>query len=90
MQASGGGGDEDAAPCTPAYGVPPSVTPLPGGGWFIRFAGQPGLSYRLQRAPSLSGPWSTSAPVTAPVSGLIEFWDLFPPPQQAFYRTVQP
>jgi hypothetical protein len=60
------------------------------GGYFIDFSGVPGSAYRLQRAPSLSGPWTTSAPQTAPGSGQIEFWDLFPPPGQGFYRTVQP
>ena len=29
-------------------------------------------------------------PQTAPTSGLVEFWDLFPPPGQSFYRSVQP
>ncbi len=60
------------------------------GGLFIRFTGAPAVTYRLQRATSVTGPWSTSAPQTAPASGLVEFWDLFPPPGQAFYRTVQP
>jgi hypothetical protein len=60
------------------------------GGYFLRFSGVPGSAYRLQRAPSVTGPWAASAPQTAPASGLLEFWDLFPPPGQAFYRTVQP
>src|SRR5207249_11401484 len=60
------------------------------GGLFIRFTGAPDVTYRLQRAPSVTGPWSTSGPQTAPSSGLIEFHDLFPPPGQAFYRAVQP
>jgi hypothetical protein len=38
----------------------------------------------------VTGPWSTSAPKTAPASGLVEFWDLFPSPGAGFYRTVQP
>ena len=37
-----------------------------------------------------SGPWTSGAPQTAPASGVVEFWDMFPPPGQAFYRTVQP
>jgi hypothetical protein len=60
------------------------------GGCFIRFNGVPGSTYRLQRAPNVTGPWTTSAPQTAPPSGRVEFWDLFPPPGRAFYRTVQP
>jgi TolA-binding protein len=40
------------------------------GGYFIRVQGTPNLSYRLQRAHSLVGPWTNSAPQTAPlVSG---------------------
>ncbi len=66
------------------------LEPDGGAGWFIHFTGHSGLTYRLQRASSLSGPWFTSAPVTAPASGLLSFWDLFPPPTQAFYRAIQP
>ena len=43
----------------------------------------------LERAHSLTGPWTTSAPQTAPASALIEFHDLFPPPDRAFYRALQ-
>jgi len=60
------------------------------GGLFIRFTRATNATYRLQRAPDLAGPWTTSSPQTASASGLVEFWDLFPPPGQAFYRTVQP
>jgi hypothetical protein len=60
------------------------------GGYFIRFSGVPGSDYRLERAPGLSGPWATSSPQTAPASGSLEYWDLFPPPGQGFYRTVGP
>jgi hypothetical protein len=59
-------------------------------GYVIRFSGVPGSAYWLQRAPGLSGPWTAIGPQTAPASGLVEFWDLFPPPGQGFYRTVQP
>jgi len=73
--------------------VPPprlTIAPDGSGGYFIRFNGVPGSTYRLQRATNVTGPWTTSAPQTASASGLVEFWDLFPPPAQAFYRTVQP
>jgi hypothetical protein len=60
------------------------------GGYVIRFNGVPDSDYRLQRAADLQGPWNTSAPLTAPASGQVEFSDLFPPPGQAFYRTLQP
>ncbi len=98
--ATGVGGDQSnnsAAESGAAYVVtgldigPSLVLEADGsGGWFIRFAGHSGLNYRLQRADSLGGPWLSSAPVTAPASGLLEFWDLFPPPARAFYRAVQP
>jgi hypothetical protein len=60
------------------------------GGYFIRFNGVPDSDYRLQRAPGVNGPWSTSAPQTAPASGQMAFWDFLAPPDHAFYRTVQP
>ena len=44
----------------------------------------------VARAPGVSGPWAASGPQTAPASGLVEFWDLFPPPGQSVYRSVQP
>ncbi len=60
------------------------------GGYCLSFTGVPGSDYQLQRAPDLAGPWDTSSPQTAPASGLLQFWDFFPPPGQAFYRAVQP
>ena len=59
------------------------------GGYFIRAQGSPNFTCQLQRAPGLSGPWSTNAPQTAAASGLIEFHDPTPPPGQGFYRTFQ-
>lgn len=56
----------------------------------INAQGSPNFICRLQRAPTLAGPWSTSAPQTADSSGLIQFHDLFPPADHALYRTVQP
>ena len=73
--------------------VNPPVLAIAGdgdGGYFIRFSGVPGSAYRLQRAPGVSGPWTASGPQIAPASGHLEFWDLFPPPGQALYRSVQP
>ena len=60
------------------------------GGYFIRFTGAPDVTYRLQRAASVIGPWVTIATLTAPASGLVEYHDTPPPPGPAFYRTVQP
>jgi uncharacterized repeat protein (TIGR03803 family) len=72
--------------------VPPRLTILPdgSGGYFIRVQGASNLTCRLQRATSVTGPWTSSAPQTGSASGFLEFHDLFPPPGQAFYRTVQP
>jgi hypothetical protein len=44
-----------------------------GSGYFIRYTGAAGLTYRLQRAASVTGPWSNLAANTAPTSGLIEY-----------------
>jgi T5SS/PEP-CTERM-associated repeat protein len=60
------------------------------GGFFVRYTGAPDVTYRLQRAASLTGPWSDLATNTAPASGFIEFHETTPPPGQAFYRTAQP
>ncbi|MCL4788187.1 MAG: SBBP repeat-containing protein [Verrucomicrobia bacterium] len=59
-------------------------------GLFIRHNGAPDFTYRLQRATSVTGPWSDVATNTAPASGLVEYHEISPPPTQAFYRTVQP
>jgi len=69
--------------------LPPQLTIASDDGYFIRVEGTPSLTYRLQRARSLTGTWSTSAPQTAPASGLIEFHDLFLSSDRAFYRAVQ-
>jgi uncharacterized delta-60 repeat protein len=61
-----------------------------GSGYFIRFTGVPDSTYRLQRAASVTGSWSTLATNTAPPSGLIEYHEASPPSGQAFYRTSQP
>jgi len=74
----------------PGPGPSLALAPDGSGGWFIRGAGQAGLSYRLQRAASLSAPWASIATNTAPPSGLLEFHDLTPLPGRGFYRTVQP
>ncbi len=56
----------------------------------VRASGKPNETYRLQRAPSVMGPWTTGASQTANSSGVVEFWDIFPPPGHAVYRTIQP
>jgi hypothetical protein len=66
-----------------------SIRPNGQGGVIIRFAGIPGTTYSLQRAPSVSGPWGTIFTAVAPLHGIIEYQDVAPPPT-AFYRTVSP
>jgi len=98
--AAGVGGDQSnnsAAQSGATYvftglGNGPRVALLPGdpGSHRLRFNGSPEITYRLQRAPSVTGPWQTIDTQTAPASGLIEYHDVNPLPGQAFYRTAQP
>jgi hypothetical protein len=65
---------------------------------FIRFPGGTEVTYRLQRAASVTGTWTNLATNTAPAfrlrgataAGVIEYHDTSPLPGQAFYRAVQP
>ncbi len=66
----------------------PEVSIVPAG-YYLRFNGFPGVSYDIQRAPSVTGPWSTLATVVAPQSGFVEYHEANPPPGQSFYRTLQ-
>jgi len=56
----------------------------------LRLTGVPGHSYNIQRAPAVTGPWTTLATPTAPLGGLIEYVDTNPPVGTAFYRTSAP
>jgi FG-GAP repeat len=67
-----------------------ALVPDSSGGQFIRFKGERDVTYRVQRAGSLDGPWDTLTTLTAPGSGLLEFHDTTAPHGQAFYRTAQP
>jgi hypothetical protein len=67
--------------------LPPSTEP---GGIEISFAGIPGLTYTLQRAPTVTGPWNTIATVTVPDGGIATYLDASPPLGDAFYRTTYP
>ncbi len=53
----------------------------------LRFPGSAGHSYNIERALSLSGPWSTNATLTATTNGPLEYIDTNAPPGSAFYRT---
>ena len=67
-----------------------ALGPDGGGGYFVNFKGIPDLTYRLQRAAAVTGPWDTIATNTAPASGLIQYHETTPLPDAAFYRTMQP
>jgi hypothetical protein len=67
-----------------------AIVPDGSGGYFVRFSGTPGLTYRVERAPTVSGAWGTVSTQVAPVSGLLEYHETVPPAGQAFYRTAQP
>jgi len=60
------------------------------GGYQVSFLGIPNLTYTLQRATNMSGPWFTLGPVTANSIGLATFVDTNAPPGSAFYRTTYP
>jgi hypothetical protein len=59
-------------------------------GYVITCPGIAGRDYQLQKAPTLSGPWTTVATVTAPEMGPVEFTDTEKPQPMAFYRVVLP
>lgn len=61
-----------------------------GGGFQVRFAGIPGYTYTLQRAPTPTGPWTTLGSVLVGSNGMGSFFDPNPPAGSAFYRTVYP
>jgi hypothetical protein len=59
-------------------------------GVHLRFTGVPGHSYTVERALTVTGPWSSLATPTAPLDGLIEYLDTNPPVAPVFYRTSAP
>jgi hypothetical protein len=65
------------------------LTSIPGG-YQVTFAGIPGRTYSLQRAPAVNGPWTTIASVTVGPNGIGTFADTNSPPVSAFYRTTYP
>lgn len=84
--------DSGAAYVFTGLGIGPTLTLLPdgNGGYFLRFAGHAGFTYRLERATNLTGSWPTIDTQTAPASGIVELHDPSPPAGQAFYRTASP
>jgi hypothetical protein len=57
-------------------------------GYQINFAGAAGGSYVIQRAPSVSGPWTTLTTVAVGTNGAGSYIDRSTLPGAAFYRTV--
>ena len=68
---------------------PVSITLVPTG-VHLQFTGVAGHSYNIERAPAVTGPWSTLATPTAPLDGLIDYTDTNPPAGAAYYRTSTP
>jgi hypothetical protein len=60
-----------------------------GSNWKLNFPATPGLTYRVQRAASVAGPWTDIASLDA-LFNTAELTDTNPPAGRAFYRTVTP
>lgn len=60
------------------------------GGWQLPFAATPGYTFRLQRAPAITGPWTDIGTTLIPDNGVSMFNDTNAPAGQAFYRMVTP
>jgi len=90
MVAITGSSSGDYATVVYRENLPPISIALVPTGIRLRFTGIPGRSYTIERAPAVIGPWTTIDTQTAPASGLLEYLDAPPPPDSAFYRTVQP
>lgn len=63
----------------------PSVGP---NGVTITFTGTAGVTYNVQRAISVAGPWTTISPVTVGEDGIGSSCDTTPTAAAAFYRTA--
>jgi hypothetical protein len=59
-----------------------------GSGFKVSFAGIPGRTYTVQRAPTPTGPWTPLANVVVNPSGIGTYTDPNPPAGSAFYRTT--
>jgi WD40 repeat protein len=70
---------------SPGRMLRPAVGP---DGVTVSFTGTAGVSYDLQRAPALTGPWSTIATVPVGDSGIGNSSDPDPTAGKAFYRTL--
>jgi N-acetylneuraminic acid mutarotase len=66
--------------------LPPSM--VPGGGITVNFVGTPAVTYTVQRAPALTGPWAAVGTVTVGQTGMGAYKDPSPTAGQTFYRTA--
>jgi hypothetical protein len=66
-----------------------SLTVTPEGAQ-LRFTGDAGRTYRLQRASNPAGPWTTFATLTAPPKGAVDHLDPAPLSSPTFYRVAAP
>jgi hypothetical protein len=65
------------------------IEPESNGSYVIRFNGDPHVTYQLQRATSVTGPWTTNFTFTTTCFEPVIFHDTNAPLGQAFYRTAQ-
>ena len=56
----------------------------------LTFTGTAEQAHSIQRAPAVTGSWTSIEKQTAPPSGLVQYNDVSRLPAAAFYRTVQP
>lgn len=59
-------------------------------GFRVQVQGPPGLGFRLERAPTVVGPWQSITNLTTDASGQAEAEDATILPDGAFYRAVNP
>jgi autotransporter-associated beta strand protein len=67
--------------------LPPTKTAH---GYTVQFACTPGSSYRIQRAPAVTGPWTDLTTVVGPANAFVQYNDTSAPAGDVFYRTVTP
>jgi len=69
-----------------AYIPRPSM--VAGSGITVNFVGTPAVTYTVQRAAALTGPWAPVGTVTVGQTGIGAYKDPSPPAGQTFYRTA--
>jgi len=91
-QANNSGSGSGAAYLFAGLGIGPhlSISGDGTGGFFLQFHGIPDLSYRLQRATNIAGPWDTIDTQIASPFGIIDYHETTPSPAGALYRTIHP